>query len=568
MVDLSPYQSRRWEWVGARRPCGVVRQCADGWERAGALRQVYDHFGAGHRRVCLVMPTGSGKTVVACELIRDVVARGWRVIFVVDRMALVGQSSRTFERIGVPVGWVWRGENEDAAAPVQVVCVQSLESGHGAEVAAWVGQEKTLIIIDEAHETALRASVVPWLQGTESRSRFLLLTATPDSMGREIELGDVCDALAVGPTYRELIDVPDERVTSDYEAAGFPGAMGALCPTTYLPLEPRISVSGVRVMPNGEYDAAQLSVPAMEDEIIEAVVDAWLEHAGGRRTVGFCVTRGHALKQAEAFARRGISAAIVTGVDKETGFVTADGFRKAKRSEVDAALDELRVSVLMSVDALSKGWDLPSVEVALDLCHLRKKGKWIQKVGRIKRVCARTGKRMSWLLDFAGNHLEHGQPEWIDGWTLPRGEVKRKVTKANVEATGRECPSCGAVVSAALDRCPKCGDALKPSPMLEEFDGFKIVVPDGYLAPIGSRVRNVESEIRYVGDVKIVEDEWGIRETQWIVGARIGDGCAWCATVKSGAVEKGQRIKVSGTVKDHRTGKYTTTVLNRVKFGG
>ena len=65
-----------------------------------ALRACY---AAGHRAPVLVLPTGSGKTVCAAEMIRLAIARKNRVLFLVHRQELQAQSVSKLEAAGIIV---------------------------------------------------------------------------------------------------------------------------------------------------------------------------------------------------------------------------------------------------------------------------------------------------------------------------------------------------------------------------------------------------------------------------------------------------------------------------------
>lgn len=82
----------------------------------------------GHRAQILCAPTGSGKTVMAAHLMREARSKGSRVGFVVDRVALVNQTSRTLDTYGIDHGvqqaghWRRRGYEY-----IQICSAQTIE---------------------------------------------------------------------------------------------------------------------------------------------------------------------------------------------------------------------------------------------------------------------------------------------------------------------------------------------------------------------------------------------------------------------------------------------------------
>lgn len=150
-----------------------------------AIEQIEGAWRA-HRSVLCVMPTGAGKTRVACELVRARIGRGEHALIVVHRQELIAQTIIALSRLGIDV------------ARVDVASVQSLLARAEYE---WPSAD--LLIIDEAHHY-----VSPeWCKIPKSyRCQILGLTATPErSDGRP--LGDLFGALVAPTSARELIDI-------------------------------------------------------------------------------------------------------------------------------------------------------------------------------------------------------------------------------------------------------------------------------------------------------------------------------------------------------------------------
>jgi superfamily II DNA or RNA helicase len=118
------------------------------------------------RRVCLVMPTGAGKTITAAACVE-----GLDALWLVHRRELARQ------------------------APGRSVTIQQL-------VASGERPRCDVLIVDECHHVA--AAAPEWHAVVEHYPRILGLTATPQR-GDGSPLGDVFQRLIVGATYSELI---------------------------------------------------------------------------------------------------------------------------------------------------------------------------------------------------------------------------------------------------------------------------------------------------------------------------------------------------------------------------
>lgn len=174
-----------------------------------AIAEVEREWMKGHRAVCLVAPTGSGKTVLAEEFIRR---SSESVLFLVHRRELVEQTRRRFEEhfdtACVAPGYPFRPE-----ARVQIATVQTLLArDHRPEVG--------LLIPDELHH--YRAAEWQTVLEHYGQTRMVGLTATPERQDGS-PLGDIASALVVAANYRELVVggyLVDARVYAPEVASG------------------------------------------------------------------------------------------------------------------------------------------------------------------------------------------------------------------------------------------------------------------------------------------------------------------------------------------------------------
>lgn len=88
-----------------------------------AVNEVLGHWRSGKRNVCLVMPTGGGKTRTAKELVARARATGAKVVAIAHRRELVQQLLDSF---GEEAAAICPGFEADPSKPIQVATVQTL----------------------------------------------------------------------------------------------------------------------------------------------------------------------------------------------------------------------------------------------------------------------------------------------------------------------------------------------------------------------------------------------------------------------------------------------------------
>lgn len=379
-----------------------------------AFDKVRDAIRAGARRVLVVSPTGSGKTVLASALMEMTREKGNRATFTVDRLSLIDQTSETFDRYGLDHG-VQQGSHPRWAPylPIQVCSIQTLARRQ------WPISQ--VDVYDEAHvlHAAHKARI------KENASIVVGLTATPFTRG----LGKWFDAVVNVTTTRELINA------------------GWLAPyRIYSCAEP--DMSGVSVRSTGEWDEGETSKKALE--VVGDVVDEYLKHGEGRKFICSAVDTAHVEELQRQFLAAGINAATYTYKDKdEDRAETTAEFRKP-----DSA-----IRGLITVTAASRGFDIPDVSCVIMARPLRKSlAEHIQLLGRGLRIAE--GKADCVVLDHSGNcarffqdcegFFDHGLDELDDGKKREKAKPKKK------EAEPMKCPQCRAL-HPPRPKCPSCG---------------------------------------------------------------------------------------------------------------
>jgi DNA repair protein RadD len=396
-------------------------------------------FVDGHRCQLVMSPTGSGKTILAMFLIQESLLRNKRVVFVADRRTLINQTSEVADSLGLISHGVmmanhWRF---NPSLPFQIASAQTLAQRQ------W--PDADLIIIDECH-TQLKA----WTDHIpQCRAAVIGLSATPFSSG----LGKLFTNLVNAVTMAELTE------------------SGVLVPMRVLSCT-KVNMKGAATA-NGEWTDRAAQERGME--IVGDVVHEWIKHGENRKTIVFGSTIAHCEGMAREFNNAGVMAAVFTAETTEAERkVLLDDFRKP----------DSMLRVLISVEALAKGFDVPDVGCICDVRPLRKSlSTAIQMWGRGLRASPGTGKQDMLLLDFSGNIVRFADDfEAIYHEGLSALDMGEKLDKAirkdkeddDAEPTG--CPQCK--YKPFKKRCMACGFEIVKENLLEHESGemveFKI----------------------------------------------------------------------------------------------
>lgn len=329
-----------------------------------ARRRIHAEWDAGHRRTLLVLPTGTGKTVVFAAVAEDCVRAGQRVLVLAHRGELLDQAADKIHRsTGLRCALEQaRHSSLDSPLRITVGSVQSL------------GQEKRLarfdhdwfgaIIIDEAHHaiTGGYRQVLDWFPD----ARVLGVTATPDR-GDMQNLGKVFDSLAYEYRLQDAI------------------AEGYLCPILAQTIPLQLDLTGVELSAG---DFAADGIDAALDPYLDQIAAQMEIHCAGRRTVVFLPLIKTSQKFRDILQEHGFRAAEVNGQD----------YNHRDRAAVLDAFAAGKYDVLCNSMLLTEGWDCPPVDCVVVLRPTKVRSLYSQMVGRGTRPSP--GKKNLLLLDF------------------------------------------------------------------------------------------------------------------------------------------------------------------------
>lgn len=372
-----------------------------------AVDQARQKVAAGQRRVCIVAPTGAGKSVIAAHIAASAAAKGSRVLFLAHRLELIEQLSDKLDLAGLDHGVIQGDHPRRNDLPVQVASVATLIRRKLPPA--------DLVCVDECHRAPSESfrRVLKAYSGT-----ILGFTATPyrlDGRGLSEFFDDVVHVAHID----ELID------------AGW-----LVPPIVIAPEEPDVSM--VRKI-GGDFDPSQLASVMDKPVLIGNVVETWCRRAMGRSTVLFATSLQHSRHLVAEFVSRGIPAEHVDG---ETPL--------PERAAILARAASGQTVVLSNVGILGEGWDLPRIACVVQARPTQSRALYRQMVGRGLR--AWEAKRDCLVLDHAGNVYRHGLPTERDEPGLS-GAKRRDASKA---MSVRQCPLCYACAPGTAWVCPAC----------------------------------------------------------------------------------------------------------------
>ena len=134
-------------------------------------------------RVCMQLPTGAGKTVIAGKLIEEAKRDGRRIMILVHRRELVAQFQTVLDKAGLDladIGLITAGRAVTVWQQFQICSVQTLNRRLKADSELAASLAPDLIIVDEAHHA--RAKTWTTILHTFINAKVLGMTATPQRL--------------------------------------------------------------------------------------------------------------------------------------------------------------------------------------------------------------------------------------------------------------------------------------------------------------------------------------------------------------------------------------------------
>jgi len=373
------------------------------------------HFQASGEPACLVLPTGSGKSLIIAELCR--LAKG-RVMVVAHVKELCAQNHAKFESLAGKAGLFSAGLGEtDLSQRVTFASIQSI-SRHLEELKEPI----SLLLIDECHRLSGESQsqyekLLAHLKGLHPTLKVLGLTATPYRMN-------------MGWCYRRHTQKRIVRTEEPrpFESCVFEVTLREMIQDGYL-TAPKLEDA-----PIAQYDFTALDTggvaPAEQSDVnrllvqhkrvTRSIIDQVIQLTTEKERQGvmiFAATVDHA-REIGSYLPEGKFALILGETPGE------------ERDRLIAAFCAQELRYLVNVAVLTTGFDAPHVDFIAVLRRTESVSLYQQIVGRGLRLSE--GKTECLVVDYAGNGYDLFAPEV--------GENKKESDNVVVEVS---CPECG-----------------------------------------------------------------------------------------------------------------------------
>ena len=371
--------------------------------------RVREAFGK-HRSVMMQMPTGTGKTVVLVQLVREYLDSyadlngGCRVLIVAHRIELIEQMGEHLERYDIGYGVIAGGKKANMQQAVMIASIQTL---HANICTLSASLSPSFIIIDEAHHAVAKTYRQLWDAWPEAR--FLGLTATPYRLSG-VGFTDLFEVLIDSWTVKRFI------------------AEGWLSAFDYYSIRPESDEQQLidnlkKRGADGDFQMKELHETLDVAPCIERLFESFERFAFDKKGIVYAIDIAHADHIAAYYREQGVNAMTLSSkTPRDERKVVVEAFRTSNVIEHRELLKGKPIQVLVSVDLFSEGFDCPDVEFIQMARPTLSLAKYLQMVGRGLR--AHEGKECCTIIDNVGLYRRFGLPSGERNWGVYFGGLK------------------------------------------------------------------------------------------------------------------------------------------------
>lgn len=437
------------------------------WDfQAKAIDEIYDFYSSGGLHCILQSPTGTGKTVIFCNIIKRSSDKGKKCLVLTDREELLDQTSGEIVENGmnpfiIKAGCKVISNNFN----VYVAMTQTLRNR--IKHPDWIGFIKSIdfFIIDECH----RQDANYLLESGLIDNKYLLgLSATPWRVGKQRQLGYDYEKIITTISTKEAID-KGFLVSDDYFSFGCPDLSNVK----------RDSMSG-------DFQINQMFSKFNTPKLYKGVVESWLKHIPDTKTIVFCVNIEHSIKTCIEFNNAGVDAKFIVSklsspklpknTDNKGSMAMYDERMRVfelynnnfeiysgDRKKIFQDHKNFKFPILINSGIATTGYDDKSIQSVIENRATMSRSLHYQMIGRGGR--ALEGKTHFNYFDFGGNCERLGYYTEKQDFPLYHKEgggeglppLKNCGYNSDGEPISKKIRGCNKLILASSKICPKCG---------------------------------------------------------------------------------------------------------------
>ena len=326
-----------------------------------AVSAIFNQWNNGFKNTLLVLPTGTGKTVVFSKVVEEEVKDGSKALILAHRGELLDQASDKLKVASGLDSALEKAESTSIGSPLNVTVASVQTLSQEKRLTKFPRDYFKTIVVDEAHH-AMSPTYQRVLTHFDS-AKVLGVTATPDRADQK-NLGQFFNSKAYEYSMHQAVKD------------------GFLCPVRaqMIPLELDINTVGIS---NGDYAVGEIG-GALEPYLNKIAIEM-VNYCKGRKTVVFLPLVKTSQKFCDLINVHGLKAVEVNGNSPD-------------RKEILKDFENGEYDVLCNSMLLSEGYDCPSVDTIVVLRPTKIRSLYQQMVGRGMRLSP--GKKELLLLDF------------------------------------------------------------------------------------------------------------------------------------------------------------------------
>lgn len=401
-----------------------------------AVSSVFNYFANNGGNPLVLMPTGTGKSIVIAKLVHSVLQHQptHRFIMATHVKELIKQNAEKLDLImpGAPYGICSAGlKSKDFMQPVIYGGIATMRNDPMS-----FGRRDTLLV-DEAHLISDRdeAMYIDFIRALKLINPFMKVvgfTATGYRMGMGL--------LTNGNIFTDVAyDITSMAEFNKLIAQGYLSLL----------ITPRVAVqvdlAGIHTV-KGEYKESELDERV--SRILEASIQDTLKYASNRHSwLGFATSIETCERIAARYRELGAKAIAIHGGNKDFPL---------SQKECDERLADFKAGkyqIAINFNKLTTGFDHPPIDLIVMWRSSKSVPLWVQMLGRGTRPFEGDNvfppKRNCLVLDFAGNTQRLGP---INDPVIPR-----KKGEGGGEAPIKICDECGTYNHISARFCVGCG---------------------------------------------------------------------------------------------------------------